>query len=40
VGGDVDAVSRASITIASAARAIRDSSRAVAKQLLPPEVTK
>jgi transcriptional regulator of nitric oxide reductase len=40
VGGDVDAVSRASITIASAARAIRDSSRIVAKQLLPPEVVK
>jgi transcriptional regulator of nitric oxide reductase len=40
VGGDVDAVSRASITIGSAARAIRDSSRAVAKQLLPPEVVK
>jgi transcriptional regulator of nitric oxide reductase len=40
VGGDVDAVSRASITIASAARAIRDSSRMVAKQLLPPEVVK
>ena len=35
VGGDVDAVSRASITIGSAARAIRDSSRMVAKQLLP-----
>ena len=40
VGGDVDAVSRASITINSAARAIRDSSRMVARQLLPPEVTK
>jgi len=40
VGGDVDAVSRASITIASAARAIRDSSRMVARQLLPPEVSK
>jgi len=40
VGGDVDAVSRASITINSAARAIRDSSRLVAKQLLPPEVVK
>ena len=40
VGGDVDAVSRASITIGSAARAIRDSSRMVAKQLLPPEVAK
>jgi transcriptional regulator of nitric oxide reductase len=40
VGGDVDAVSRATITVGSAARAIRDSSRMVAKQLLPPEVTK
>src|SRR5262245_46957255 len=40
VGGDVDAVSRASITINSAARAIRDSSRIVAQKLLPPEVTK
>jgi transcriptional regulator of nitric oxide reductase len=40
VGGDVDAVSRASITIGSAARAIRDSSRMVAKQLLPPEAVK
>ena len=40
IGGDVDAVSRASITIGSAARAIRDSSRIVAKQLLPPEVAK
>lgn len=40
VGGDVDAVSRASITINSAARAIRDSSRLVAKQLLPPEAVK
>jgi transcriptional regulator of nitric oxide reductase len=35
VGGDVDAVSRASISIGSAARAIRDSARMVAKQLLP-----
>jgi transcriptional regulator of nitric oxide reductase len=40
VGGDVDAVSRASITINSAARAIRDSSRMVAQKLLPPEVTR
>ena len=40
VGGDVDAVSRASITIGSAARAIRDSSRLIAKQLLPPEAVK
>ena len=35
VGDDVDAVSRASITIGSATRAIRDSVRLVAKQLLP-----
>ena len=35
VGGDVDAVSRASISIGSAARAIRDSVRIAAKQLLP-----
>ena len=34
VGGDVDAVSRASISIGSATRAIRDASRMVAKQLL------
>ena len=40
VGGDVDAVSRASISIGSATRAIRDSARLVAKQLLPPEVAK
>jgi NosR/NirI family transcriptional regulator, nitrous oxide reductase regulator len=40
VGGDVDAVSRASITIGSAARAIRDSSRAIAARLLPPEALK
>jgi hypothetical protein len=30
-------VSRASISIGSATRAIRDASRMVAKQLLPPE---
>jgi hypothetical protein len=35
VGGDVDAVSRASISIGSATRAIRDSARMAAKQLLP-----
>jgi transcriptional regulator of nitric oxide reductase len=34
VGGDVDAVSRASISISSATRAIRDSSRTIAQQLL------
>jgi NosR/NirI family nitrous oxide reductase transcriptional regulator len=36
VGGDVDAVSRASITIASATRAIKNSARRVARQLLTP----
>ncbi len=36
VGGDVAAVSRATITMTSAARAIRDSSRAMAKAFLNP----
>jgi NosR/NirI family nitrous oxide reductase transcriptional regulator len=36
VGGDVDAVSRASMTIGSATRAIRDSARRAARQLLSP----
>jgi NosR/NirI family transcriptional regulator, nitrous oxide reductase regulator len=36
VGSDVDAVSRASISIASATRAIRNSARRVARQLLTP----
>src|SRR5215831_4171344 len=35
VGADVDAVSRASITINSSSRAIRDSARRVARALLP-----
>jgi transcriptional regulator of nitric oxide reductase len=35
VGLDVDAVSRASLSIGSATRAIRDSSRLIAKTLLP-----
>jgi transcriptional regulator of nitric oxide reductase len=38
VGGDVDAVSRASISIASAARAIRDSARMAAKTFTPDAV--
>ena len=38
VGVDVDAVSRASLSINSATRAIRDSSRIVAKVLLPDAV--
>jgi NosR/NirI family nitrous oxide reductase transcriptional regulator len=40
VGDDVDAVSRASITITSAARSIKNSSRRVARQLLTPPATK
>ncbi len=34
VGGDIDAVSRASISITSASRAVRNSARRVARQLL------
>ena len=40
VGGDIDAVSRASLTIHSATRAIRDSARAMARQFLSPEAVK
>ena len=40
VGKDVDAVSRASITITSATRAIRDSSRMFAKEYLAPDAVK
>ena len=36
VGADVDAVSRATITVSSAARAVRNSARRVARQLLTP----
>jgi NosR/NirI family nitrous oxide reductase transcriptional regulator len=36
VGADVDAVSRASITVGSAARAIRNSSRRIARAYLTP----
>ena len=36
VGADVHAVSRATISISSATRAIRDSSRAMAKAFLNP----
>ena len=36
VGADVDAVSRATITVSSAARAVRNSARRVARQLLSP----
>jgi transcriptional regulator of nitric oxide reductase len=40
VGEDVHAVSRATISVASATRAIRDSSRAVARQFLDPSMVK
>jgi transcriptional regulator of nitric oxide reductase len=40
VGEDVHAVSRATITINSAARAVRDSARAMAKQFLDPASVK
>lgn len=36
VGGDIHAVSRATMTVASAARAVRNSARRVARQLLTP----
>jgi NosR/NirI family transcriptional regulator, nitrous oxide reductase regulator len=41
IGGDVDAISRASITVGSASRAVRNSARRIARQLLtPPESAK
>jgi NosR/NirI family nitrous oxide reductase transcriptional regulator len=40
VGADIDAVSRASITMTSATRAVRNSARRVARQLLTPESPK
>jgi transcriptional regulator of nitric oxide reductase len=40
VGDDIDAVSRATITMTAAARAIRDSSRTMAKQFLSPAAVK
>ena len=36
VGSDIDAVSRATMTVTSSARAVRDSARRVAKQLITP----
>ena len=36
VGADIDAVSRATMTVTSSARAVRDSARRVARQLLVP----
>ncbi len=40
VGRDIDAVSRATISVSSAARAVRDGSRLAASKLLPPEASK
>ena len=40
VGADVDAVSRATLSVNSATRAVRDSSRMVARALLNPEAVK
>jgi hypothetical protein len=42
LGEDIDAVSRATITMSSAVRAIRNSSRRIARQLLtaPPPSSK
>jgi NosR/NirI family nitrous oxide reductase transcriptional regulator len=40
VGADIDAVSRASISVTSASRAVRNSARRVARQLLTPEAVK
>jgi NosR/NirI family nitrous oxide reductase transcriptional regulator len=40
VGGDIDAVSRASISVTSATRAVRNGARRLARQLLTPEAPK
>ena len=41
VGSDIDAISRATISVTSASRAVRNSARRVARQLLaPPEPTR
>lgn len=40
VGGDIDAVSRATLSVNSAARAVRDASRTVARALLSPDAVK
>jgi transcriptional regulator of nitric oxide reductase len=40
VGGDIDAVSRATLSVNSAARAVRDASRTVARALLTPDAVK
>jgi transcriptional regulator of nitric oxide reductase len=40
VGADIDAVSRASISVGSASRAVRNSARRIARQLLTPDGAK
>lgn len=40
VGSDIDAISRASITVKSGARAVRDSVRVAARAFLNPEIVK
>lgn len=40
VGEDIDAVSRATISITSGARAVRDGARAMARQFLSPDAVK
>jgi NosR/NirI family nitrous oxide reductase transcriptional regulator len=40
LGGDIDAVSRATITMSSAVRAIRNSSRRIARELIAPPPAK
>ena len=40
VGADIDAVSRATISVTSASRAIRNSARRIARELLTPEAVK
>ena len=40
VGADIDAVSRASISVTSASRAVRNSARRIARELLSPDAVK
>jgi NosR/NirI family nitrous oxide reductase transcriptional regulator len=40
VGSDIDAVSRASISVTSASRAVRNSARRIARDLLTPDAVK
>ena len=40
VGGDIDAISRATVSVTSATRAVRNSARRIARELLTPEAVK